>query len=218
MNRRLLSFIFALAMLMTALPSVAAHGGFSHARMILIGIGVQAMVRAFTSFVLSRTSEYDVAATMRWMSGSLNSADLQDAGYLMAIVLLGSAVLALGARKMRMLELGDEFAQTLGANPKRSVPLLIGTAVLLVAFATAAVGPIASVAFLAGPVATRMTGRSKSGILPAGLVGCVLVLAADMVGQYAFTTRYPVGVITGLLGAPYLLCLLVTMNKKGETT
>ena len=45
--------------------------------------------------------------------------------------------------------------------------------------------------------------------------GAVLVLAADLCGQYAFPARYPVGVITGILGAPYLLFLLLRMNKKG---
>ena len=196
---------------------LAARGGFSHARMILIGIGVQAMVRALTSFVLSRTSEYDVAAAMRWMNGSLNSADMQDAGYLAAIVAAGVFILLFSARTLKILALGDEYSHTLGVAPRRAVPLLIGAAVLMVAFATAAVGPIASVAFLSGPVATRVSGRSRSGLLPSGLVGCILILAADMAGQYAFTARYPVGVVTGLLGAPYLLYLLITMNRKGET-
>jgi len=52
--------------------------------------------------------------------------------------------------------------------------------------------------------------------LPAGLVGASLVLVADLVGQFAFVYRFPVGVITGLLGAPYLILLLIRMNRKGE--
>ncbi|MBR3216626.1 MAG: iron chelate uptake ABC transporter family permease subunit, partial [Exiguobacterium sp.] len=40
--------------------------------------------------------------------------------------------------------------------------------------------------------------------------------AADLVGQFAFTARYPVGVITGIIGAPYLLYLLIRMNQKGD--
>lgn len=35
-------------------------------------------------------------------------------------------------------------------------------------------------------------------------------------GQYVLGTRFPVGVVTGILGTPYLLCLLVSMNKKGS--
>jgi iron complex transport system permease protein len=50
---------------------------------------------------------------------------------------------------------------------------------------------------------------------PAGLVGAVLVLGADLIGQLAFNTRFPVGVITGILGAPYLIILLIRMNQTG---
>jgi len=195
---------------------LASKGGFSHARMILIGIGAQSLVHAFTSWILTRTSEYDVANTFRWMNGSLNSAELRQGLELIGVVIIGGVVLFLYNQNLRVIELGDEYAQTLGASPAISYRVLLGTAVVMVAFATAVTGPISSVAFLAGPIATRITGKSKSGILPSGLVGTILILGADMMGQYAFTSRFPVGIITGLLGAPYLLFLLITINRKGE--
>jgi iron complex transport system permease protein len=49
-----------------------------------------------------------------------------------------------------------------------------------------------------------------------GLVGVILVYGAELVSKNVFSTSYPVGVITGLLGAPYLLLLLLNLNKKGE--
>ncbi|MFP3421983.1 iron chelate uptake ABC transporter family permease subunit, partial [Bacillus sp. SIMBA_161] len=67
-----------------------------------------------------------------------------------------------------------------------------------------------------GPIAKRLVGMNHAGIIPAALVGIILVLAADLVGQFAFTARYPVGVITGIIGAPYLLYLLIRMNQKGD--
>ena len=54
-------------------------------------------------------------------------------------------------------------------------------------------------------------------MVSSALVGAILVLASDLVGQYAFAVKYPVGVITGILGAPYLLFLLFNMNKKGAS-
>ena len=42
----------------------------------------------------------------------------------------------------------------------------------------------------------------------------LLVLISEAVGQFAFSTRYPVGVITGIIGAPYLICLLAGLNRK----
>ena len=54
-------------------------------------------------------------------------------------------------------------------------------------------------------------------MLSSALVGSVLVLASDLIGQFAFPSRYPVGVVTGILGAPYLIFLLLRMNKKSES-
>lgn len=94
--------------------------------------------------------------------------------------------------------------------------LLILASVCMIALATATTGPIAFVAFLSGPIAKRLVGVGYSNALPAGLVGMNLVLAADLIGQFAFVTRFPVGIITGLLGAPFLLYLLIRMNRKGS--
>ncbi len=58
-------------------------------------------------------------------------------------------------------------------------------------------------------------GRGTSLFVPAALVGALLVLVADFVGQYAFGTRYPVGVVTGALGAPYLVYLIIRSNRAG---
>ena len=92
---------------------------------------------------------------------------------------------------------------------------MILAAVILLAFATAASGPIAFVAFMAGPIAARIVGPGGSLMLPAALVGALLVLVADLIGQFALGTRYPVGVITGVLGAPYLIYLLIRNNRAG---
>jgi iron complex transport system permease protein len=85
----------------------------------------------------------------------------------------------------------------------------------LVATATAVAGPIAFVAFLSGPIATRLVGRGGSVLGTAALIGAVLVLICDFAGQVLLPARYPVGVVTGLLGAPYLVLLVIRENTKG---
>ena len=66
-----------------------------------------------------------------------------------------------------------------------------------------------------GPIAARIVGPAARCCCPPALVGALLVLVADLVGQFAFDTRYPVGVITGVLGAPYLIYLLISTNRSG---
>lgn len=120
------------------------------------------------------------------------------------------------ASRLEILELGELAATSLGVATNKTRLVLLLSSVLMIALATAAAGPIAFVAFLAGPIAKKIVGVGFSNIVPAGLIGVILVLAADLIGQFAFDTRYPVGVITGIIGAPYLIYLLIRINRKGD--
>ena len=124
-------------------------------------------------------------------------------------------VLLAQATNLSALQLGDDTAAALGVRVECTRLVAIVTAVGLVAFATAACGPIAFVSFLAGPIAARVVGPHGSLLVPAALIGALLVLAGDLVGQFAFHTRFPVGVVTGVLGAPYLVYLIVRTNRAG---
>lgn len=189
---------------------------FSIGRLILIGIGLQAMLDAVISYLLLVGAQQDIPAALRWLTGSLNGSQLQELPPLVAAVLIFAPVLILLGKPLDLLELGEQSATSLGVATDKTRILLILSSVFMLAIATATTGPIAFVSFLAGPIARRLTGAGFSNVLPAGFVGVNLVLAADLVGQFAFTYRFPVGIITGLLGAPYLIFLLIQMNRKGE--
>lgn len=189
---------------------------FSGSRLILIGIGIQAMLQAAISFLLLKASQYDVPGAMRWLSGSLNGMTMKGIPTLFIVVMVFGIISLLFTKYLQVLELGDEFATTLGIRLNLVRIILILSAVFLIAFATSTTGPITFVAFLAGPIASKIVGRGSSNVLASGLVGALLVLSSDMIGQYVFSTRFPVGVITGILGAPYMLFLLICINRRGE--
>ncbi|WP_437441112.1 FecCD family ABC transporter permease [Rhodococcus pyridinivorans] len=191
------------------------RGGVAGTRLILIGIGIAAMLDSVTSYLLSTAATWDLQETMRWLTGSLNGATWGAAVPVVAALLVLGPVLLVQTRNLSMVQLGDDAAQALGVRVERTRVFAIVSAVGLIAFATAAAGPIAFVAFLSGPIAARIVGRGTSLFVPAALVGALLVLVADLVGQYAFGTRYPVGVVTGALGAPYLVYLIIRSNRAG---
>ncbi len=194
---------------------LAFRDGVAGTRLILIGIGISALLDSVTSYVLSRAGDWDLQAAMRWLTGSLNGTTwTETVPAVLAVLLLGPVLLFQG-RNLSALSLGDDTASALGVRVERTRVTVIVAAVGLIAFATAAAGPIAFVAFLSGPIAARLTGTGGSLLIPAGLVGSLLVLVADFTGQYAFDTRYPVGVVTGVLGAPYLVHLIVRTNRAG---
>ncbi|MGC9501142.1 FecCD family ABC transporter permease [Streptomyces sp. WG7] len=195
--------------------TLAFRDGVAGTRLILIGIGVAAMLDSVTSYVLSQAGEWDLQEAMRWLTGSLNGTTWEETVPAVLAVLVLGPVLLSRARDLSALSLGDDTASALGVRVERTRVTVIVAAVGLIAFATAAAGPIAFVAFLSGPIAARLTGTGGSLLVPAGLVGSLLVLVADFTGQYAFDTRYPVGIITGVLGAPYLVYLIVRTNRAG---
>ena len=195
---------------------LAKGTSFSIGRLILIGIGIQAMLTAFINYLMLIGDTHDIPAAMRWLSGSLNGAKLTNLYPLILIVCICTPILLYFAKRLEMLELGEQAATSLGVNTNKTRVILIITSVLMIALATAATGPIAFISFLAGPIAKKLVGAGFSGLIPAGLIGVILVLAADLIGQFAFETRYPVGVITGIIGAPYLIYLLIRLNRKGD--
>lgn len=203
--------------LLTALAIylLSNKGGFAGTRLILIGIGVAAMLDSVVTYVLSRAPAWDLQTAMRWLTGSLNTASWEAVAPLTAACAVLIPVMFAQTRNLGVLRLGDDTSAGLGVNVQRTRILLIVGAVVLLAFATAASGPIAFVAFMAGPIAARLVGPGASLLLPAGLVGALLVMLADLVGQFAFDNRYPVGVVTGVLGAPYLIYLLIRTNRSG---
>lgn len=189
---------------------------FSIGRLILIGIGIQAMLNALISYILLIGAEQDLPAAFRWLSGSLNGSQMSELPPLILSVALFAPIILILGKHLSVLELGEQAATSLGVSTDKTRVMLIFSSVCMIAIATATTGPIAFVSFLAGPIAKRLVGTGFSSALPAGLVGVNLVLLADLIGQFAFVARYPVGIITGILGAPYLIYLLIRMNQRGE--
>jgi iron complex transport system permease protein len=194
---------------------LAVKDGGAGTRFILIGIGMAAMLESVISYVLSQAGQWDLQEALRWLTGSLNGVSWARVVPALVVLVVLAPVLLGQARNLSAIQLGDDTASALGVRVERTRLVAIVAAVGLIAFATAACGPIAFVAFLSGPIAARVVGPNGSLLLPAALVGALLVLVADFCGQFLLGTRLPVGVVTGVLGAPYLVYLIVRTNHAG---
>ncbi|WP_394613821.1 FecCD family ABC transporter permease [Lentzea sp. JNUCC 0626] len=195
---------------------LARHGGAPAYRLVLVGIGVGAVLGSITSFVLITADVRAAQEALVWLTGSLNGRDYTHVWPLLAaVVVLVPAALVLG-RAMAALQLGDDLATGLGVSAQRRRIALLGVAVCLAGVATAAAGPVAFVAFVSGPIAARLTGGGRPALLAAGLVGALVVLVADYAGSHLpFGLSFPVGVVTAIVGGPYLLWLLASGNRSG---
>lgn len=191
------------------------RNGVAGTRLVLVGIGVSAMLESMIAYVLSRAPAWSLQEAMRWLTGSVNGAQMaQVIPLLLSLSVFGGLLLS-RTRDLETLRLGDDTAAAIGTHVTRTRIIVIVAAVGLIAVATAVTGPVAFVAFLSGPIAARIVGHNGSILIPAALAGAILVLVSDHAGQFLLPGRYPVGVITGALGAPYLIYLIVRVNRSG---
>ncbi|MDO5031190.1 iron chelate uptake ABC transporter family permease subunit [Corynebacterium sp.] len=192
---------------------LSLKSGFSGTRLILIGIGFSALLQAWINLMLTAAPSWDLPTATRWITGSLNSLTWQRGAPLLGAVVLLAPVAALLSARLSLLQLGDELPVSLGVRlPLVRVGLIL-CAVGLISVATSVTGPIAFLAFMSGPIAARLFPLGSALILPSAAVGAALVLGADFAGQYLLGHQYPVGVVTGALGAPFLINLLTRINR-----
>ncbi|MFF0151676.1 FecCD family ABC transporter permease [Micromonospora sp. NPDC005203] len=194
---------------------LAWRDGVSGYRFILIGIAVALFFEGLIGYLLSRAQLFEARQAMHWLVGSVGQASATELRLLIGALVVLLPVAALLQRPLRALDLGDDAARMLGARTELSRAVLLGVAVVLVALAVSVAGPIAFVALVAGPIANRLLGPAARGVLPAALVGAALLLTADLVAVHLLPTPLPTGVVTGAVGAPYLLWLLATTNRQG---
>ncbi|HGV0082513.1 TPA: FecCD family ABC transporter permease, partial [Pseudomonas aeruginosa] len=200
----------ALAVVLLARRGATA-GGY---RLVLVGIGVGASLSGLNSLLLVTGNLDQAMYAQLWLAGSLNTRTWSHV-VPAALGLLASVPLALyHGRRLEVLELGDASAAQLGVAVERVRLQMVLVAVGMTAIATAAAGPIAFIA-LAGPqLARRLTHSAGVPLLSGALMGAVLLLAADLLGQrLAYVANLPIGLMTGLLGGFYLLWLLLRSRR-----
>lgn len=202
-----------------ALLVVLAAGGIGTRghRILVVGIGVSTVLSSIAELVMSQRELTHAAAVYSWTIG-----DLTGRGYPVAVpvalVLALVLPLALAAgRQLALLRLDDDVAATLGMNVRAA---RLGTLVVAVLLAGAAVGvggPIGFVALAAPVVAVRLAGPERVPVVGSALIGAALVVAADTLGRLAGgSAELPVGVVTSVLGGPFLLWVLLSDRSPKE--
>ena len=181
-------------------------GGY---RLVLIGIGVSGMLSAMTSILLAR-SDLDLASRAQvWLAGSLSARTWEHASISAAGVLVLLPVLVAFARRLSVMEMGDDQAEGLGVGTERTRLIVMVVGVVLAASAVAAAGPIAFVALAAPQIVRRLTEVAGVQVLTSALIGALLLVAADLLSMVLPSRlTMPVGLVTGVIGGVYLLWVL----------
>jgi iron complex transport system permease protein len=201
----------------TAVYLLAYKQGTTGYRMVLVGIGLTAVFTACVSYLLTRAKIYQAQRATVWMTGSLADSNWERVRWVGVVLAVAGIVAFAAGRQLRLLELGDDVARGLGIKVSWAHAWLVVAGTALAATATAASGPIAFVALLSPEIARRLVGARSLGLVTAAGCGALLVVASDLVARRLFApAELPVGVVTAMLGAPYLLYLMARANRIGS--
>ncbi|TDD37069.1 iron ABC transporter permease [Nonomuraea terrae] len=209
----------ALALLGGLLGAAVVYGlawrrGLDGYRLVLVGIGVAAVFTNVKFWLLTIGDVNDTGRAMVWISGSLNGRGWEHVTPTALALAVLVPVTLLGTRSLDALRFGDDTVTALGVRMNLARALMILAAVLLAAVATASAGPIAFVALAAPQIALRLARSGQPPLLCSAVIGAVLTTGADLIARTAFSPiELPVGIVTAVLGAPYLIHLIWRSRK-----
>nr|WP_106782773.1 iron ABC transporter permease [Lysinibacillus timonensis] len=190
--------------------------GITPIRLVLIGIGVAAVMKAFVTMMLVFSEVAVTSKSYLWLTGSLYGANWQDVYSMFPWLLIFIPFTIFLARTVDAKELGDDVATSLGVKVQSQRLLLLFISVVLAGSAVAFAGGIEFVGLIAPHVGRMLIGRSFSGLVPiSALLGGVIVMIADIVARTAFLPLdIPAGVFTAGIGAPFFIYLLYRNRNK----
>ena len=200
-----------------AIYTLSRRGHLSTSRLVLVGIGVNAMLTALIQLLMVRGRIDDVQQVYRWMAGSFYTSMWPDIHLMLIAVILLAPVGAAALGTLRVMQIGESTARSVGI-PVEAVRLgVLGLSCALSALAVSISGPIGFAALAMPHLARMLAGPMSAGVFVlCGLLGSILLLAADIFGQYALPVMLPAGVVTAAVGAPYFLVLLCRSGARIE--
>ena len=209
------AFAGALLAVLTALGLSALDRGGRNGTIVLAGIAVHALAQTVLMCLkLTADPEKELASIEYWIMGSLNGISLHSLGGNLGLCLVCAGALFLLHRQVILLSTREGEARMLGVRvgALRLAVLLIAT--LAVASVVSLTGLISFVGLLAPHSARLLTGNNRPGtMLLSGLLGGALLCGADILARSVAAVELPVSIFTSLLGAPFLIWLIVRERR-----
>lgn len=205
------AFAGAVAASILVLLIARAGGRVTATRLLLAGVAVGYVLYAATSFLIFASDAPEGArSVLFWLLGSLAQARWAHLVVAAPVVALALVALVVRGRDLDALAIGDDTALALGVRPERFRVQLLAVVAAAVGATVAVSGGIGFVGLVVPHLARRLVGASHRRLLPvAGLLGASFLVWADVVARVAFQPReLPLGVVTAVVGAPFLLALV----------
>lgn len=211
------AFLGGLLAVMLTLALGSLSPGKGSASIVLAGIAVHSLAQTLLMVLkLLADPEKELATIEYWLMGSLGSISLYRLPASLIIGICSIAGICLLHRQILLLSLEDSESRMLGVPTGRLRLAVLFLATLLTASVISNTGLISFVGLLAPHTARLLIKNSRfPALVLSGLWGSLLLLSADILARSVAASELPVSIFTSLLGAPFLIYLVL---KKGDNT
>lgn len=184
--------------------------------LLLVGIAINALGGAAAGILSWISNDIQLRQLSLWGMGSLGQAQWSTVLAITSMVIPAGIATGLLARKLNLLQLGDEEAHYLGVAVKRTQGQLLIASALLVAASVAVCGVIGFVGLVVPHLIRRWVGADNRWLVPgSALAGALLLLVADTLARTLVApAEMPVGLITSLTGSPFFLAMIFQQRRK----
>lgn len=212
MTTPVFAFVGGMGSLFLVLAIARRNRTIDSSNLLLAGVLVGAMLSSLMAFLLYKAGQ-DTNQVTRWLLGSVDPMYWSRVGVMAVVLVLAGGWLCWKSRLLNALAMGEEASARLGVNVPRFRFGVLAAGAMMTAAAVGASGIIPFVGLAAPHTARRLLGVDWRFSLPASmLLGAIMMLLADALGARVVSDGIPVGVVTALLGAPFLLAIL---GRKG---
>ena len=188
-------------------------------KMILAGMVISSICSSLTSLIIFLSKDNEGIRTVNfWMMGSLAGAEWSNIVLPIVISVIPLIYFFTQYRNLNLMVLGDETSITLGLNIEKHRKIYMILSSLITGVIVSVCGTIGFVGIMIPHIVRLIFGTDHKTLLPfSALVGAIFLIWADVIARCAITNmELPIGIITSVIGAPFLLWLMVKGTREKE--
>lgn len=188
-------------------------------KMILAGMVISSICSSLTSLIIFLSKDNEGIRTVNfWMMGSLAGAEWSNIVLPIAISVIPLIYFFTQYRNLNLMVLGDETSITLGLNIEKHRKIYMILSSLITGVIVSVCGTIGFVGIMIPHIVRLIFGTDHKTLLPfSALVGAIFLIWADVIARCAINNmELPIGIITSVIGAPFLLWLMVKGTREKE--
>lgn len=183
--------------------------------LVLAGVIVSSLMSSVMNIIKSvADTDTQLAEITYWMMGSLASIKLTDIRNVLATIIIPAAVIIAMRFRLNVMSLGDNEAKMLGINLQRTRGIFIICATLLTASCVCLAGTIGWIGLVIPHVSRMIVGADNKKMLPAAMLfGSIFMLIIDTLCRTLSGAELKIGILTGIVGAPFFLFILIKQHR-----